>query len=195
MFPGHPSTSGSGKIVGALRRDPVHMGYVAEGWPSLLEAMNAAHITDTPARTAAFLTTLVFESYCEYNILQGGTNAPAGIDKGYTGRGYIQLTGRVMPDGSVTNYSAAGAYLDIPLVNNPELAQSLLWSAKIAAWYWTVARPNCNAYADALRMGKINAAIGYPLTGSNDSDRCMVFAQALRVLTGSETAPAVDCAR
>lgn len=42
----------------------------------------------------------------------------------------------------------------------------------------------CNEWADQLQMGKINGAIGYPLAGSNDADRCLVFGKALEKLTG-----------
>jgi putative chitinase len=188
MFPGYPSTSGSGKIVGRLRDGDDHHGYVAQGWQSLLDAMKVAEI-NTPRRVAAFLTTLVFESWCEFNVLQGGSNVAAGIGKGYTGRGYIQLTG-------TSNYGAAGNYLGIDLMGHPELAQSLDWSAQIAAWYWTVARPSCNLFADQLRFGMINRAIGYPLAGSNDADRCMVFGHALDYL-GAVRLPGetIDCTR
>jgi putative chitinase len=138
---------------------------------------------DTPRRIAAFLTTLLYESWCEYNVREVGDT------RVYGGRGYIQLTGEA-------NYTAAGRSLGVDLVSNPDLAMSLEWSAKIARWYWTVARPNCNSYADALQMGKINAAIGYPRSadGSNDNARCKTFAQALLYLTGGSEVT-VDCNR
>jgi putative chitinase len=63
------------------------------------------------------------------------------------------------------------------------LARSLQWSAPIARWYWTVAR-NINPFADALNMGKVNAAIGYP-AGTEDQRRCDSFKNAIRYLTGS----------
>ena len=142
--------------------------------------MAAAQI-NTPERVAAFLTTLCFESWCEYNAVDGtyGTRK-------YAGRGFIQLTGKELADGTVMNYGPCGKYLGIDLVANPDLALSLEWSAKVATWYWTKARPKCNEYADNLQMGKINGAIGYPLSGSNDTDRCMVFGHVLKYLTGVE---------
>jgi putative chitinase len=180
MFPGYPSTSGSGKIVGKPRNGGLPQ--VVAGWGSLLDAMEAGGVCETPQRIAAFLTTLVFESWCEYNVKQAG-------DRVYTGRGFIQLTGE-------DNYRAAGNYLGVDLVTNPEWARSLENSARIAVWYWTVARPDCNTYADALKMGRINRAIGYPrdAAGTNDNDRCMVFRHALETLTGQPAGP-VDCAR
>ena len=155
---------------------------VEAGLPSLLEQMAAAQI-NTPRRVAAFLTTLAFESRFEYNIHQFNDSRP------YAGRGYIQLTG-------TSNYSDAGKYLGVDLLTTPDLALTLAWSAKIARWYWTAARPSCNAYADALRMGKVNAAIGYPRSpdGSNDQARCLAFQYALRYLTGGQVEP-VDCTR
>ncbi|MFI6681863.1 glycoside hydrolase family 19 protein [Kribbella sp. NPDC050470] len=141
------------------------------GWPSLLAEMQAADIT-TPPRVAAFLTTIAHESRFLYNI------KAAGDTREYAGRGFIQLTGSV-------NYTAAGAYLGAELVLDPDLALSLQWSAKIARWYWTVAR-NCNAMADSYHMGKINRAIGYPIgDGSEDIRRCQSFKNALIYLTGS----------
>jgi len=159
-----------------------NLAIVEKGLPSLNQVMIDAEI-NTPRRIAAFLTTLAFESRFEYNIREIGDT------RVYGGRGYIQLTGQ-------PNYLAAGKSLGVDLINSPDLAMSLEWSAKIAQWYWTVARPNCNAYADALRMGKINAAIGYPRAadGSNDTARCNAFAKALLYLTGGSEVT-VDCNR
>lgn len=165
---------------------PAHSADVERGLPRLNAEMQAGGIT-TPRRIAAFLTTLAFESLFEYNIDQIGATSK------YHGRGYIQLTG-------LANYTAAGKYLGIDLVNQPELATSLEWSAKIARWYWTVARPRCNEYADTLQMGRVNAMIGYPLSGpggdglTNDQRRCAAFAAALKYQTGS-TPAGITCTR
>ena len=167
---------GGGHLRSAHRAD------VEAGLPKLNEEMQRAGI-NTPRRVAAFLTTLAYESFLEYNIKQiGGTST-------YTGRGYIQLTGSY-------NYEAAGKYLQAPLVSTPDLARSLELSAKIAIWYWTVARPKCNEYADTLQMGQINRMIGYPRSadGSNDNARCAAFAAALKYLTGSVPA-GITCTR
>lgn len=153
---------------------------VAAGLPVLLEQMAAAQI-NTPPRIAAFLATLAHESGFEYNIKQRGATAV------YAGRGYIQLTG-------VDNYRAAGAWLGVDLVASPDLALALEWSAKIARWYWSKAR-NCNAMADALQMGKVNRAIGYPIAdGKEDAARCTSFRKALLYLTGS-VPPGITCTR
>jgi putative chitinase len=152
----------------------------AAGWPSLQQAMEVAQI-NTPRRVAAFLVTIGYESFFEYDIEQFNDT------RLYKGRGFIQLTG-------VDNYDAAGEYLGVDLIADPTDACSLEWSAKIAQWYWTKARPRCNEYADNLQMGKVNGAIGYPLSGDNDQRRCLAFQKALQYLTGGPLDP-VDCAR
>lgn len=153
---------GSGKI----RNEAL----VAEGLPSLNREMYLGKI-NTDRRIAAFLTTIAVESMFEYNIDQIGATSQ------YHGRGYIQLTGSA-------NYEAASNFIGVNLLTNPELAKDIRYSAKIARWYWTVARPSTNAYADALRMGKVDAMIGFP-AGPADQVRAAMFGQALKVLTGS----------
>jgi putative chitinase len=157
-----------------------HTATVEAGLPTLRRAMAEAQI-NTPRRVAAFLATLAYESAFEYDVLQHGSSAV------YAGRGYIQLTGKV-------NYEAAGRSLGVDLLTTPDLARSLQWSAAIARWYWTVAR-RINPMADALQMGKVNAAIGYPIgTGKEDADRCASFKSALQYLTGS-VPDGISCAR
>lgn len=145
---------------------------VQAGLPSLLQQMEQGQI-NTPRRVAAFLATLAHESGFVFDRRQVGATGQ------YAGRGYIQLTGKA-------NYSDAGKYLGVDLVGAPDLALRVEWSAAIARWYWTVTRPSCNTYADTLRMGKVNAAIGYPVgDGKEDADRCESFASALKYLTGA----------
>lgn len=151
---------------------------VAEGLPSLNKAMRDAGIT-TPARRAAFLTTIAYESAFLYNV------TAAGDTRVYAGRGFIQLTGEY-------NYKAAGSYFGIRLAANPAWARSLPWSAPIAQWYWTVNR-DMNPMADALDMGLVNAAIGYP-PGPHDEMRCASFQAALAYYLGSVPA-GVNCVR
>ncbi|GAA0626933.1 glycoside hydrolase family 19 [Kribbella sandramycini] len=151
---------------------------VKAGLPSLNQAMREAQI-NTPYRKAAFLATLVHESRLEYDIREIGDTRP------YGGRGYIQLT-------TEGNYRAAGNYLGVNLIAEPEKARSLEWSAPIARWYWTVAR-NINPMADALKMGRVNAAIGYP-AGAEDGRRCESFRVAIAYFTG-QPAPVVNCSR
>lgn len=151
---------------------------VETGLPSLNRAMADAGIT-TAYRQAAYLATLANESSFHHDA--------KGRDKRkFTGRGYIQLTGEA-------NYTDAGTYFDIDLRRRPELARSLDYSAPISRWYWTVAR-DINPLADALDMGKVNAAIGYPADKEEDTERCRDFKAALKHLHGSVPA-GIKCAR
>lgn len=151
---------------------------VETGLPSLNRAMADAGIT-TAYRQSAYLATLANESSFHHDA--------KGRDKRkFTGRGYIQLTGEA-------NYADAGAYFGIDLRRRPELARSLEHSAPISRWYWTVAR-DINPLADALDMGGVNAAIGYPHNKKEDAERCRDFKAALKHLHGS-VPKGVRCAR
>ncbi|GAA3035403.1 glycoside hydrolase family 19 protein [Actinokineospora globicatena] len=155
---------------------------VREGLPSLNQAMVAGQI-DNPRRMAAFLATLRNESGFRYNAGEAGQTGT------YRGRGFIQLT-------SNANYTSAGNYLGVNLVGNPDLAASLTYSAPIAQWYWTVARSYTNAAADALDMGRVDAAIGYAPNAREDVERCNDFKAALRYFNGGELpVGAIDCVR
>lgn len=66
-------------------------------------------------------------------------NTEAGDGAKYHGRGYIQLTGK-------KNYRAAGAYLNLDLINNPDLANDPKISVRVAAWFWLFGNGNLNNY-------------------------------------------------
>ncbi|GGR61984.1 putative chitinase [Nocardioides luteus] len=151
---------------------------VEAGLPGLNRAMTDGRIT-TAYRQAAYLTTLANESSFRHD-------AKGRDGRKFTGRGYIQLTGEA-------NYADAGRYFGIDLRRRPELARSLDHSAPISRWYWTVAR-DINPHADALDMGRVNAAIGYPYDKSEDAERCRDFKAALKHLHGS-VPKGVRCAR
>lgn len=152
---------------------------VETGLPTLNRAMSDARIT-TAYRQAAYLATLANESSFHHDA-----KGPHDKRK-YAGRGYIQLTGEA-------NYTDAGAYFGIDLRRRPELARSLEHSAPISRWYWTVAR-DINPLADALDMGKVNAAIGYPHSKEEDAERCRDFKAALKHLDGS-VPKGINCTR
>jgi predicted chitinase len=144
---------------------------VAAGLPGLNAEMQAAGIT-SPTRKAAFLATLKHESGFRFNAGEAGNNGT------YRGRGFIQLTGDF-------NYRAAGNSLGHDFLNHPEDAASLAWSARIARWYWTVAR-NINASADAYDMGGVGRAIGYSyaLDPTESLNRCADYKKALAHFNG-----------
>ena len=154
---------------------------VAEGLPALNRAMQGAGIT-TPERKAAFLSTLAYESTFDYALQEAFVGAT------YRGRGYIQLTGDF-------NYRAAGNYLGVNLVGDPNRAASLEWSAPIAIWYWTVQRPKSNAAADAFDMGLISRYVGYSASGTQDQLRCEGFKRAYLHFSGKPAPSSTVCYR
>ncbi|MEO6083346.1 MAG: glycoside hydrolase family 19 protein [Umezawaea sp.] len=158
---------------------------VAAGLPALNDEMEAAGIT-SPTRKAAFLATLKHESGFRYNAGEAGTSGT------YRGRGFVQLTGDF-------NYRAAGTSLGHDFLAHPEDAAKAEWSAKIARWYWTVAR-NINASADAYDMGGVGRAIGYSssLDPTESNNRCADYKKALAYFNGGSLPVAessIKCAR
>jgi predicted chitinase len=80
-------------------------------------------------------------------------NKHPGDGEKYHGRGFIQLTGR-------DNYRMAQTALNIPLLQQPELAERPDVAAKIAVWYWqTRVKPSINNFNDTQAVTrKINPA-------------------------------------
>jgi len=80
-------------------------------------------------------------------------NKHVGDGEKYHGRGFIQLTGR-------DNYRMAQTALNIPLLQQPELAERPDVAAKIAVWYWqTRVKPGINNFNDTKAVTrKINPA-------------------------------------
>jgi len=80
-------------------------------------------------------------------------NKQPGDGEKYHGRGFIQLTGR-------DNYRMAQTALNIPLLQQPELAERPDIAAKIAVWYWqTRVKPSINNFSDTKAVTqKINPA-------------------------------------
>jgi predicted chitinase len=81
-------------------------------------------------------------------------NKNVGDGEKYHGRGFIQLTGR-------DNYRMAQDALNIPLLQQPELAERPDIAAKIAIWYWqTRVKPHINNFNDTKAVTqKINPAM------------------------------------
>lgn len=73
-------------------------------------------------------------------------NVEPGDAARFTGRGYVQLTGR-------SNYEAAGKALGIDLVRNPELAKDPATAARIATWYWQ----SRSGLSEAAKRGDVSA--------------------------------------
>ncbi|MCE1236716.1 MAG: glycoside hydrolase family 19 protein [Hyphomicrobiales bacterium] len=90
-------------------------------------------------------------------------NGPEGAGDGwrYIGRGLLQITGR-------ESYERYGAALGIPLAEEPDLAFSAVWSAKIAAAEWAASTRKgrtCNEMADADDVEGVTRAINGGLVG------------------------------
>lgn len=81
-------------------------------------------------------------------------NVKRGDGEKYHGRGFIQLTGR-------GNYQQVQDALDIPLIDNPDLASNPEVAAKIAVWYWNKrVRPFVRDFTDTASVTKkINPAL------------------------------------
>jgi predicted chitinase len=81
-----------------------------------------------------------------------GNKYPGDGEK-FHGRGFIQLTGR-------DNYRMAQTALNIPLLQQPDLAERPDLAAKIAVWYWqTRVKPSINNFNDTKAVTrKINPA-------------------------------------
>lgn len=81
-------------------------------------------------------------------------NLRIGDGEKFRGRGFVQLTGR-------DNYTRAQKALNIPLLNQPELAASPEIAAKIAVWFWnTRVKPSVTDFSDTAAVTrKINPAL------------------------------------
>lgn len=77
----------------------------------------------------------------------------------YRGRGLIQLTGRA-------NYRRAGAALNLPLEDDPDLLLDPQVAAEVAAWFW--ADNGCNELADDGKFEAITRRINGGLNGLDD---------------------------
>lgn len=77
----------------------------------------------------------------------------------YRGRGPIQLTGK-------ENYATAGAYLQLPLVEQPDLVLQPDVGSRVAGWFW--ASRGCNRYADVDDIGAITRLINGGQHGLQD---------------------------
>ena len=92
----------------------------------------------------------------------------------YRGRGPIQLTGKA-------NYQAAGQFLSVDLVANPDWVASSAQGFRVAVWYWTT--HNLNQYADANDIISITRAINGGTLGLQAREA--YTQQALAVLSKS----------
>lgn len=119
---------------------------------------------NTPRRIAAFLAQIAHETggfqhlrelgdtayLARYEGRKSLGNLTPGDGPRFRGRGYIQITGRA-------NYSEAAFNLDLPLTENPVLAEQPCHAARIAAWFWH--SRGLNPLADDLKFNSITKKI------------------------------------
>ena len=74
-----------------------------------------------------------------YANRMGNGDEASGDGWKYRGRGVIQLTGK-------SNYEAAGAFLDIKIIENPDLVSEPEFAMLTAGWFWN--SRDLNKYAD-----------------------------------------------
>ncbi|MFI9811663.1 hypothetical protein [Saccharothrix variisporea] len=181
-----PIKSGRHVTLADLQEIYGYIGYpdvVEAGLDSLNQAMDDGDIT-TPARMAAFIATLRAESGLRYD--RGEVDQSLGR---WRGRGFIQISNDF-------NYQYITNYFGYDFMADPDAAATLEYSAPIARWYWTVARPRMNEWADNLDMGAVDGGIGYYYSPAEDARRCDYFKAALRYFNGGELPDAdINCVR
>ena len=156
----------------------------ADYLPYLNAAMVEGDIT-TPARVAAFLAQLAYESnelrqwqesgdghQYEGRAMLGNTHPGDGAR--YKGRGPIQLTGRA-------NYRDASRALGVDLINHPERAEWIDTGFRVAVWFWRT--HGLNAKADVGDFVGITRAINGGLNGQEQRLAYYQKAQAALVET------------
>lgn len=159
----------------------------AQTWADPISAAMALWAIDSPPRQAMFLAQVGHESgrLVYVRELWGPTAAQQGYEgradlgntqpgdgKRFMGRGLIQVTGRA-------NYARAGAALNLPLLDQPELLEQPGNAALSAAWYWNV--HGLNALADAGDFETITRRINGGLNGY--ADRQALLALATKALS------------
>ncbi|TPQ24947.1 glycoside hydrolase family 19 protein [Methylomonas koyamae] len=137
---------------------------------------------DTSLRQAAFLAQVAHESgELRYvKELADGSAYEGRIDLGnlhpgdgprYKGRGLLQITGR-------DNYYRLGRYLNIDLIEQPELLEQPGLAATSAAWFWT--EKGLNDLADKGLFERITRRINGGL--NHYQERLAYYQRAQRVL-------------
>ena len=163
------------KLTAAMLAHACHISPSnAAAWVEpLTAAMELFHI-DSQARAAAFLAQIAHESgrfrflveiwgpteaQKRYEGRRDLGNVRPGDGRRYCGRGLIQITGRA-------NYRAAGAALNIPAEDRPEMLAEPKWAAYSAAWYWH--SRGLNSLADKGDFDEITHRINGGQNGRED---------------------------
>ena len=168
-------------------------GFVTSGDETIKKREAAAFLANVyhesdQLRAVREYNTANYSHYCDWSQPYG---CPAG-QSAYYGKGPMQLSWNF-------NYKAAGDYIGVNLLNNPELvATDAAISWKTAVWYWMTqngpgwttphnAIVNSNGFGETIRS--INGAIecngGNPTQVQARVDAFLRFAQILGVTPGS----------
>lgn len=165
------------------------------------EAMVAANCT-TVNRAAMWCAQIGHESaglrYMEeiadgsaYEGRQDLGNVHPGDGRRFKGRGPIQLTGR-HNYGVFSQWAHRAGYVGSPtyFVDHPGEVATPRWGFLAAAWYWTQARPDLNALADAGNVWDATQRINGGWNGWDDRlarwNRCRALGAALLPSSGPE---------
>ena len=156
------------------------------------QAMIAANIT-TPRRAAMWCAQIGHESvglrYME-EIASGAAyegradlgNTQPGDGRRYKGRGPIQLTGRNNYR-AFTRWARSAGHTTLDFEAQPHIVSQPRWGFLAASWYWTQARPQINAMADAGDIIGVTRAINGGTNGLDDRRaryaRCLALGAAL----------------
>lgn len=201
-----PPPAPSGMDVDALAQamgDTVSRERYAALLPAFTEAMREAGCT-TVERAAMWCAQLGHESVglkymselwgptSDQRTYDGRMGNGPGEGFKYRGRGPIQVTGR-------DNYTALSRWAHergmVPsptfFVDNPDELASDHYGFVGAVWYWTAARPQLNALADARNLQDATRAINGGLNGIADRStryqRCLDMGAALLPTGGTMT--------
>ncbi|KQQ67850.1 glycoside hydrolase family 19 [Pseudomonas sp. Leaf127] len=157
-----------GHESGQLRRLIENLNYSAAGlvatWPTRFDKNTAAQYARQPERIAAVV----------YGSRMG--NIQPGDGWRFRGRGLLQITGR-------SNYRTAGADLNLPLEQEPQLLEQPEQAALCSAWWWN--QHGLNELADAGRFQDIGSLINTGKVGRvphGTPARKALYDTALKVL-------------
>lgn len=103
-----------------------------------------------------------------YANRMGNGDTASGDGWRYRGRGCKHLTGK-------NNYAAAGAYLRIDLLKQPELVEGPVYATLTAGWFWEA--NNLNRFADTMDSTGLTKAINGGLNGYEDRVKYLTLAK------------------
>ena len=132
----------------------------------------AAIMAQCAHESANFQTLTEYASGSAYEGRRDLGNTRPGDGVKYKGRGYIQVTGK-------SNYTQAGQYISVDIVNNPTQAATKEIAAKLVVWFFK--RGNARNIGPRNQWADINAVTRAVNGGTNGlSDRIAKFAHYKR---------------